>query len=44
MVLLRLEFLATQVLEGTIIEDKKKVLLMDILQENQLGKQEEPVA
>ena len=44
MILIKLKFLAIQVLEGMAIKSEKKTLLRNIYQANQLRKQEKPIA
>ena len=43
MILINLEFLAVQVMEGLTMEGKEKVLLTNIYWKNLLGKPEKPV-
>jgi len=44
MVLIILEFLAVYVIEGIVVEGKKKTLLMNIHYRNWINKQGKPVA
>lgn len=42
--MLKLEFLAVQMIEGMVFEGEEQTLLMDIQRDNRLGHHEEPVA